>query len=137
MNVFTYFFIAITLLACNRRMSTEASSSASASAVTPIATSSANEEKIPACILQKIETIKKEPVWNPPAEIYEYEYDGKKVYAISSNCCDFFNTVVDSDCNYVCAPSGGFTGRGDGKCPQFFKEAKQVRLVWKDERTRK
>ena len=134
MNVFTYFFITITLLACNRRMSTEASSSAAASTVTPIVTSSAKAEKIPACILQKIETIKKEPVWNPPAEIYEYEYDGKKVYAISSNCCDFFNTVVDAECKYVCAPSGGFTGRGDGKCADFFKVAKQIRLVWKDDR---
>ena len=98
---------------------------------------SSSKSSAPACILQKIESIKKEKVWNPPAEIYEYEYDGKKVYAISANCCDFFNTVVDSECNYVCAPSGGFTGRGDGKCTDFFKVAKQVRLVWKDERTRK
>ena len=93
-------------------------------------------QKTPACIEQKIDSIKKQPVWNPPAEIYEYEYERRKVYAISANCCDFFNTVVDKDCSYVCAPSGGFTGRGDGKCKEFFKVAKQLRLVWKDERKR-
>src|SRR4051794_17939573 len=72
---------------------------------------------LPPCILKKIDSIKKEPVWNPPAEIHEYKIENKLFYAISADCCDRFSTVVDASCNYVCAPSGGFTGRGDGKCP--------------------
>ena len=93
-----------------------------------------HQEKIPACIQQRIEEIKKETVWNPPAEVYEYEYNGKTVFYISSDCCDHFNTVIDENCNPVCAPSGGITGKGDGKCPDFNSMAKKVRVVWKDER---
>lgn len=133
MNLLNCFVIAVMLLACSRKLSNESSA---ADAIDSASTLSSNTSQpfTAACILQKIDSLKKETVWNPPAEIYEYEYNGKKVYAISSNCCDFFNTVIDSDCKYVCAPSGGFTGRGDGKCADFFKVAKKLRLVWKDER---
>ena len=89
---------------------------------------------IPACIQQRIDSLKKEARWNPPAEINEYRYNGKRVFLMSSPCCDFYNTLVDSACNYLCAPSGGFTGRGDGKCPDFDKQATFVKQVWKDER---
>lgn len=91
-------------------------------------------EGLPLCIRQKIQRIKLEPVWNPPATVHEYEYNGRTVYGFSSNCCDQYNVVVDEHCNYICAPSGGFTGKGDGKCADFAEKAKLVRLVWKDER---
>src|SRR6476620_5038808 len=68
---------------------------------------------LPACIQQKIEAIKKEPKWNPPAEVNEYNYKGKRVYYFSSNCCDQYNIVLDEQCNQICAPSGGLTGKGD------------------------
>ena len=118
-------------------MSTQVASTAVVDSAATKVTASAMPAATPRCIAERIDSIKRQPVWNPPAEIYEYEYDGRKVYAISSNCCDFFNTVIDANCNYICAPSGGFTGRGDGKCTDFFKVAKQLRLVWKDDRTRK
>jgi hypothetical protein len=41
--------------------------------------------------------------------------------------------VSDQDCNYICAPYGGITGKGDGNCADF-SDAKYLRLVWKDER---
>ena len=88
----------------------------------------------PACIQQKIDQIKAQPKWNPPAEVNEYMYQDKKVYLFSSNCCDQYNMLYDENCNALCAPSGGFTGRGDGKCADFNDKAKHVRLVWKDER---
>ena len=91
-------------------------------------------ESIPACIQQKIDQIKKEPKWNPPAEVHEYIYEGKGVFYFSSNCCDQYNVVYDENCNYVCAPSGGYTGKGDNKCPDFNDKAKEVRLIWKDDR---
>lgn len=124
MKLFIYFLTTwIAILSCHRKMSTEA-----VAAVVNI---------VPPCIQQKIDSIKQEPVWNPPAEIHEYDYDGRKVYLISARCCDFFSVAVDSDCNYVCAPSGGFTGKGDRKCVDFNEKAKHVRLVWKDERAGK
>ena len=120
MKASIYFFsILFLILACHRK--------------SPAATS---DKGIPTCIQKKIDSIKQQPVWNPPAEIHEYEYNGKKVYLISADCCDFFTTAVDENCNYVCAPSGGFTGRGDGKCKDFNQNAKMIKVVWKDERSR-
>lgn len=90
---------------------------------------------VPSCIQQKIDTIKAQPKWNPPAQVIEYKYGGKTVYLFSANCCDQYNVVYDSNCNYVCAPSGGMTGKGDRKCAGFDSSATLVRVVWKDERT--
>jgi hypothetical protein len=89
---------------------------------------------VPSCIQQKINEIKAQAKWNPPAEINEYEYNGKKVYLITANCCDQFITLVNEQCDYVCAPSGGITGKGDRKCTDFYQTAKHIKLVWKDER---
>ena len=89
---------------------------------------------IPSCIQQRIDSIKAQPKWNPPASVYEYTFKGRRVFSFSADCCDQYNVVYDESCNYVCAPSGGFSGRGDGKCSDFAQEAKQVKLVWKDDR---
>lgn len=90
--------------------------------------------KIPVCIQPKIDSIKKLPRFNPPAEITEYIFNNKRVFLFSADCCDFFNLLFDENCQYVCAPTGGITGQGDFKCPYFTKNAKMVKLVWKDER---
>ncbi|HRO69411.1 MAG TPA: hypothetical protein PK951_03495 [Chitinophagaceae bacterium] len=91
-------------------------------------------DNVPPCIQEKIDSIRSQPVWNPPAEVNEYDYEGKKVYLFSSPCCDQYNQLLDSDCNYICAPTGGYTGKGDQKCNEFFEDARHLRLVWKDER---
>lgn len=91
-------------------------------------------DTIPSCIQARIEEIKKQPRWNPPAQVEEYRFEGKRVFLFSSNCCDQFNELVDETCHYVCAPSGGFTGKGDRKCPTFKDSAQLIRVVWKDER---
>jgi hypothetical protein len=89
---------------------------------------------LPVCIQQRIEAIKKEPKWNPPAEVHEYIYNDKRVFYFSSNCCDQYNVVYDENCHYICAPSGGLSGKGDGKCGDFNGIAQYQKLVWKDER---
>jgi len=91
-------------------------------------------QTIPSCIQQKIDEIKSQPKWNPPAEVNEYLYNDKHVYLFSSPCCDQYNMLYSEDCTPLCAPSGGFTGRGDGKCADFNEKAKKLRLVWKDDR---
>jgi hypothetical protein len=93
-----------------------------------------SEKEIPTCIQQKIDEIKKQSKWNPPAEVYEYRYNGRRVYYFTSNCCDQYNVVYDDKCNQICAPSGGINGKGDMKCGDFNEKAEKVRLVWKDER---
>ena len=92
------------------------------------------KNSIPSCVQQKIETIQTETKWNPPAEVNEYSYEGKQVYLFTSNCCDQYNSVYDSDCNNICSPSGGFTGNGDGRCNDFLEKAKHIKLIWKDTR---
>ena len=95
---------------------------------------SPEEQSIPTCIQAKIDSIKKLPRFNPPAEVNEYVYKDKRVFFFSSDCCDQFNLLFDENCNYVCAPTGGITGKGDMKCTDFTEKAKLVRLVWKDPR---
>ena len=95
---------------------------------------SCSRKLVPSCIQDKISEIRAQPRWNPPAQVNEYEYNGQKVFLITADCCDQFITLVDEKCNYICAPSGGITGSGDGKCKDFFQTAKHIRLVWKDER---
>jgi hypothetical protein len=95
---------------------------------------SKRETGIPACIQKKIDTIMAAPKGNPPAQVSEYVYRGQHVFLFSGNCCDQFNVLYDGNCKYIGAPSGGLTGRGDGKCPDFNDTAKLVKLVWKDTR---
>ena len=93
-----------------------------------------NASALPSCIQSKIEAIKAQPKWNPSATVDEYQYNGKRVFLFSSDCCDRYNELVDEQCNYICAPSGGYTGKGDGKCSDFKDKATFVKQVWKDPR---
>lgn len=45
--------------------------------------------------------------------------DGQVVYLAMAPCCDRFNDLFDAQGNPVCAPSGGLSGAGDGRCPQL------------------
>lgn len=93
-----------------------------------------DEDGATSCIREKIEKIKKEPVANPPTEVYSYEYKGKTVFYITSDCCDQYNNLYDINCDLICAPDGGITGTGDGKCSDFFQTATNETLIWKDPR---
>ena len=91
---------------------------------------------LPDCITQKIEAIKKEEVRNPPAKVYQYEYQGKSVYFFPQYCCDVFSELYDENCTLICHPDGGITGMGDGKCSGFFTDRKNEVLVWEDVRSK-
>jgi len=85
---------------------------------------------LPNCIKNKIDSFKLKEAHEKPQRVLEYVYKGKKVYYVVMPCCDFFNEVYDDKCNFLGAPDGGFTGKGDGKIPDFFTEAKNEKLVW-------
>jgi hypothetical protein len=89
---------------------------------------------IPPCILTKIAQLKTEKIANPPASVWQYEYNGKIVYYIPAKCCDIPSLLYDSDCNLICSPDGGFTGKGDGKCSDFAEKRTKEKLIWKDDR---
>jgi hypothetical protein len=86
--------------------------------------------ELPSCIKKKIEAYAKLPQHEQPQNVIEYEYKGKKVYYVTMPCCDFFNEVYDSNCKLLGHPDGGFTGKGDGKLPDFTAEKKKEKIVW-------
>lgn len=92
----------------------------------------AQSDSIPLCIQTLIEDGKKENPPTSPVQVDEYLLYGKKVYLLTAQCCDLFNDLYDQNCTKICAPTGGFTGRGDGKCPEFSKEAKLIKTIWKE-----
>lgn len=85
---------------------------------------------VPTCIKSKIDSFKLKETHEKPQRVIEYVYKGKKVYYVVMPCCDFYNEVYDAKCKFLGAPDGGFTGKGDGKIPDFFQEAKSEKLVW-------
>ena len=91
------------------------------------------EIDVPSCIEREIRQMKRDPVTNPPAAVYQWETEGKIYYYITSDCCDQYNWLYDTSCDVVCAPDGGFTGMGDGNCPQWTGTISQ-KLVWRDSR---
>lgn len=66
-----------------------------------------------------------------PQSVTRYDYHRKTVYYMVAPCCDKFNIVFDSACNILGYPDGGYTGRGDGKMPNFHEEATEKKIVWK------
>lgn len=91
------------------------------------------KKDVPNCVERKIKKIRRETVRNPPAKVWEWKVDGNTYFYITSDCCDQYNYLYDDKCNEVCAPDGGFTGKGDGNCPQFIGQVQQT-LVWEDKR---
>ena len=89
---------------------------------------------IPACIQQKIDSIKGTPERTPPAEVHVWTYGGRRVYLFNAPCCDEYVKVFDENCEYVCSPSGGPTKIGDSLCTDFYQTAKYLGLVFKDHR---
>ncbi|MGB8357968.1 MAG: hypothetical protein WCD55_05055 [Bacteroidales bacterium] len=91
---------------------------------------------VPDCINALARSIKREAVRNPPAMIVEWQLTtGEKYYYIPPYCCDMFSELYDSDCNLICAPDGGFSGQGDGRCPaDILNSIESTKVVWKDDR---
>ena len=91
----------------------------------------------PGCIQQKIDGYRRQPVTNPPAEVWKYSYRGTTVYFFpneSQVMVDGCSELVDAECNYLCAPTGCFSGNGDGRCPDFLNERTNGILIWRDNR---
>ena len=95
--------------------------------------SSDHKTEVPTCITSKIESLKKEAVQNPPAEVWRWVSNDQIYYYLLSPCCDQYNLLFSETCDTICAPDGGFTGKGDQKCPEFSTDMIKT-LVWKDER---
>lgn len=89
------------------------------------------EPELPTCIQTLIQQKGQEKTGQSFIAIYRYKYQNRYVYFGYADCCDQFNVLFDKDCQLLCSPNGGFTGGGDGKCPNFFKEATDRTEVWR------
>lgn len=89
----------------------------------------------PAWLTALIQQLETQPVANPPAFIARYEYKGDTVYFVPQRCCDVMSVVYRSDGVVMCHADGGIAGRGDGRCPDFFTERKNERIIWRDPRS--
>jgi hypothetical protein len=90
----------------------------------------------PKWVDQLIGTFEGEPMGNPPHSILRYEYKGQEVYFIPAQCCDQYSKLYDASGSLLCAPDGGFTGKGDGRCSDFISLRTDETLIWRDPRTR-
>jgi hypothetical protein len=66
-----------------------------------------------------------------PRAVYELPYGGGVAYYVKAGCCDQLDPLVDARGVLICYPSGGFTGRGDGKCPAALPLVADRREVWR------
>lgn len=76
------------------------------------------------------------PVANPPHRILSYRYRGETVYYIPPACCDQPSALYDEAGELLCAPDGGMTGRGDGRCADFHEQRSDELVFWSDTRSR-
>src|SRR5688572_6027645 len=74
------------------------------------------EADTPAWLTTLIAQLESQPVANPPASIAQYEYKGQTVYYLPPRCCDVPSTLYSATGAVICAPDGGMTGNGDGRC---------------------
>jgi hypothetical protein len=68
----------------------------------------------------------------PPACIQRYIYHDEVVfYTPIPGCCDRMSTLYDRCGTILCAPDGGYTGKGDGRCPDFKLSADPfINCIW-------
>lgn len=71
-----------------------------------------------------------DPHEGSPISLTRYTYREQTVYYMVAPCCDRYNVVYDSVCNILGYPDGGYTGKGDGKMSDFYKEATDKKVIW-------
>lgn len=89
----------------------------------------AAEQTAPAWLAAKIKEF--EGSANPPDLVASYTYQGRLVYYVSPRCCDQYGLLFDSTGTELCAPDGGITGRGDGRCPEFIAQRSNEKILWR------
>ena len=76
---------------------------------------------IPLCTQKLIDSATGKPKGAIFTKIESYLYQDKTVYLFTAGCCDRYNEVKDENCKYLFSPSGGLTGKGDGKQPNLME----------------
>ncbi|MEN9523807.1 MAG: hypothetical protein RL065_2184 [Bacteroidota bacterium] len=95
------------------------------------------KEEVPAWIKDKIKQLEAEKPHQFKSYIAQFDYHGKKVFYIPADCCDQLNPLYDESGSILCYPSGGFNGKGDGRCSDFILDPKTKKVIWEDVRQKK
>ena len=89
----------------------------------------AAEPTLPDWLSQRIAAFEHAPADAEAEQILALSYGGGSAYLFVAPCCDQFNVLYDATGQRLCAPSGGFTGRGDGRCKAPLTMSAS-RVVW-------
>lgn len=93
--------------------------------------SSATPTKDIPWLRDKVKALEQDKERNENVEIYRYDYRNRTVFWITGYGADRPSELYECDGEKVCEPDGGLTGRGDGKCPDFFQRREHETVVWK------
>jgi hypothetical protein len=66
-----------------------------------------------------------------PRAVYALDYRGEPAFLVQAGCCDQLDPLIDARGVLICHPTGGYTGKGDGKCPAPLPPADRRREVWR------
>ena len=88
-------------------------------------------EPVPEWLAAIIDQLEHPPVSNPPEFIAQYKYQGQVVYYVGPRCCDIPSTLYSAAGAVLCAPDGGFSGGGDGRCPDFMAARSDEKILWR------
>lgn len=81
---------------------------------------------LPSCLERYVEE-------NHSISVSQGTYKGDTYYVVNPDCCDMFVELFNDRCEYICAPSGGFAGNGDGSCPAWVEGWEANEEVWRRE----
>jgi uncharacterized protein DUF6970 len=89
---------------------------------------------LPGWLTAMIDQFEDPSLANPPAFIARYTYQNQVVYYVAPRCCDIWSTLYTSTGAVLCAPDGGLSGEGDGRCPDFAARRRDELIVWQSRR---
>ena len=101
---------------------------------TSLACASAPAADAPAGLRSLIARLQTEPAQTPARSILRLEWQGRTLYYVPAPCCDQYNELYDAQGQRLCAPDGGFSGRGDQRCPEIVVDRDRLQPVWTDPR---
>ena len=89
------------------------------------------QSKLPDWLKNRIAKIEATPKFAEATAIWKIKYKKKDAYLFVAPCCDQFSSLYNAAGLALCSPSGGITGRGDGKCPDSITPKTKFVVVWK------
>ena len=92
------------------------------------------DPSLPIWLRERIAGYQQSTFRSSPLRVMKFKHGWQTYYYFSGLCCEQLNPITDDDGDYVCAPTGGWTGDGDNKCPKSFPDEEGMTTVWEDSR---